>query len=69
MSEDEKKNYIQPMPFSVDISENVSVDAKKNKVRKSNDLPIRYSLKDNINLKVRDQKNTGDCWAFTATNI
>ena len=71
LSSEEKKKYIQPSRYSVDISSSATTSSQDNrKIKvKSSVLPSSYSLKDKISLMVRDQQSTGQCWAFTTTNL
>ncbi len=69
LSEDEKKKYIQPLPFSVQLDIDDSEVNNQNAKLRATSLPTRYSLKDEIELTVRDQGITGECWAFTTTNL
>ncbi len=69
LPQSEKKNYIQPLPFSVELETNNNQINNLYTRLRSSVLPTKYSLKNDIELVVRDQKNTGECWAFTTTNL
>lgn len=69
LPENDKKNYIQPLPFSTDLTVEDIGEGDKNAKLKSSSLPTSYSLKDDIELKVRNQQSTEECWAFTTTNL
>ena len=71
LSDEEKKKYIRPLPFSTDISldDETQVQAKQKARLKASVSDAKYSLKDNIALTVRNQYQTEECWAFTTTNL
>lgn len=68
LPEGEKENYIQPLPFSTQLEEN-SQNSNNYNINLKSSLPAKYFLKDDINLTVRDQKQTPACWTFATTNI
>lgn len=66
LSEEEKKMYIQPLPFNVtykDSSE--SVNSKIYAKARSN-YQDTYRLS---NIQVKDQEDTNECWAFSITSV
>lgn len=68
LSDEEKKNVIQPRMYVVPYTK----VEYKNPLLKArmlgSSLSLRYSLKDIItdNISIRDQQNTGSCWAFAS---
>ncbi len=40
-----------------------------NALQADNSLEKKYNLKDNINIRVKDQKNSGSCWAFSFSTL
>lgn len=60
----EKKYYIQPMITPVPMPNS----AIRN-VGTTNGLPAQYQLQDEISLKVKNQGDTMQCWAFATTSV
>lgn len=74
LSDEEKAKYniIPPKEFIAihkTYDEKSSDNLKKSELRDNAvtfSIPTKYSLKDNINLKVENQKDSGWCWAFSS---
>ena len=64
LPEEERKNYIEPSKYSINFEENKD----KNRLFASK-YQSKYSLLNDINVKVKDQENTGSCWAFSTTSV
>ena len=67
LSDEEKNKTIAPFP--VNIRKNKVDNSFMGKIKsifKSMSIPSSYDLRDHINIEVKEQKNTGACWAFTA---
>lgn len=65
LPDEEKKNYIMPTMYTIDLN----VDTLENTEAGESTLQEKYSLKDSLNINVRDQQNTGFCWAFAASKV
>ena len=64
LPKEERKNYIEPSKYSINYAE------KKDKNRLfASKYQSKYSLLNDINVKVKDQQNTGSCWAFSTTTV
>lgn len=64
LSNEERKNYIIPTIYNIDLNTDLLEDEAGESV-----LPEKYSLKDKLNLNVRNQENTNFCWAFAASKV
>lgn len=72
LPDEEKNNYIQPLPFSVGFEENNLNENSSNVFNsklKSGNIPSSYNLANNMAITVRNQMNTPECWAFATTGI
>ena len=68
LSEEEKNNTIAPLPINIrKKEENKGFAGKIKSIVKSISIPSSYDLREHINIEVRDQKNTGQCWAIAAS--
>lgn len=65
LSDDEKKDTIAPLPFNVRNERRSVFNVLKNTL-KATQIPENYDLRDHITVEVKNQMNTGQCWAFTA---
>ena len=65
LSDEEKEKTIAPLAFNVRSSKKTLVDRFRN-LLKSSSIPSRYDLRDHIDVEVKNQEDTGQCWAFTA---
>lgn len=67
LSDEDKANTIAPLPLNIRGNEQSTglIDKIKRKL-KSISIPSKYDLREHINVEVKDQKDTGECWAFTA---
>lgn len=74
LSEEEKDNVIMPMATSTNIDEEDKNNANsflfgvQNFFAKAS-IPTKYSLTENINVPVKHQGTTGECWAFSMTSV
>ena len=48
---------------------NINSDVKQNNLLKEYTLPKSYNLADYLDIRVRNQEQTGFCWAFTSSNV
>lgn len=66
---EEKEGKISPRPFSIELSNNKGFINRLNKgLINESDLLDKYNLKDYINIEVKNQLNTNECWAFSANS-
>lgn len=74
LSEEEKDNVIMPMATSTNIDEKDKNNANsflfgvQNFFAKAS-IPTKYSLTEDINVPVKHQGTTGECWAFSMTSV
>lgn len=74
LSEEEKNNVIMPMATSTTIDEKDKNNANsflfgvQNFFAKAS-IPTKYSLTEDINVPVKHQGITGECWAFSMTSV
>mgnify|MGYP000083356204 CR=1 FL=1 len=74
LSEEEKDNVIMPMATSTNIDEEDKNNANsflfgvQNFFSKAS-IPTKYSLTEDINVPVKHQGTTGECWAFSMTSV
>lgn len=74
LSEEEKDNVIMPMATSTNINEEDKNNANsflfgvQNLFAKAS-IPTKYSLTEDINVPVKHQGTTGECWAFSMTSV
>lgn len=64
--EDERKDTIAPLMYVKNATNNIQCFSL-NRNLKSAEIKERYSLLEDISLKVKDQMETGQCWAFSTT--
>ena len=65
LPDEEKEKTIAPLAFNIRSSKKSLVDKFRN-LLKSSAIPNRYDLREHINVEVKNQMNTGACWAFSA---
>lgn len=69
LSTEEKQNYIEPAPYSLNIDDSVRISVFEKFTRGvgGQNEQTAYNLYDDVKFKVKDQKNTNECWAFSTT--
>lgn len=65
LSEEEKKDTIAPLPFNIRNEKRNVFNILKNTL-KATQIPKYYDLREHITVEVKDQMDTGECWAFSA---
>ena len=71
LSEEEKAKTKIPRPYTIELKNSI-VRSKFNNIlngKTANDLEEKYNLADNIKINVKNQQNSGACWAFASTSI
>ena len=74
LSDEEKNNAIMPMATETNINEKDKNSANsvffgvQNFLAKAT-IPSKYSLTEDINIPVKDQGTTNECWAFSMTSV
>ena len=74
LSENEKDNVIMPMATSTNINQedkdsaNSVLFGMQNFFAKAS-IPTKYTLTEDINVPVKHQGTTGECWAFSMTSV
>lgn len=68
LSEEERKSVIQPNFISINYQDSIK-RSKYNQGLKLNSIEEKFSLKNNIDIIVKNQRKTGSCWAFSYTSI
>lgn len=68
---DKQKSIMRPRPLTTDIrEENKTLSNNRiNSNLKAGEIPSAYSLKDNIDIQIRNQRATPECWAFATTTM
>lgn len=72
LSEEERNNSIQPSYSDVSFKDSVRRSTYNDLLRANNNLNLesRYNLKNVLNnIIVKDQKQVGACWAFSASTV
>lgn len=68
LSDEEKADLIEPRADNIDIKDGIKAsNQKKYQILKAT-IEDKYFLGDNIELTVKDQKNTNSCWTFVTTS-
>ena len=65
LPEEERKNTLQPRMFTKDMSDTQKTSLAATRLKVSS----KYDLRESINVKLKDQKQTGTCWAFATTTV
>ena len=74
LSDEEKNNVIMPIATSTNINEEEKNSANsflfgvQNFFTKAT-IPTKYTLTEDINVPVKHQGTTGECWAFSMTSV
>jgi len=66
LPEDEKSKSIAPLPFNVGLKKESGIINNVNNLIKTVTLPSRYNLRDYFTIETKNQRRTGNCWAFSA---
>ena len=71
LSEEERKNTVQPNKYTINITEeNIPKQQFITKMRVlSTENNSQFDLRDKIEIKVKNQENTSECWAFAMTTV
>ena len=70
LSEEERKNTIQPMIYKVDLKSSILRSKYNNILGKyTSNMETRYDIREQLNLSVKNQKMTGSCWAFSFSSM
>ncbi len=67
LPDEEKEKTIEPFTYEKNIKETFKNVYRSKLNLVGSNLGSYYNLRDNIFLKIKDQKNTMQCWAFSAT--
>ena len=68
LTDEEKEKTIAPSPFNIRPSQNGMVSIM-GVTGQNTSLPKKYDLREHIDIEVKNQMNTGSCWAFSAASI
>ncbi len=71
LSEDEKKNVPEPAYTTLNLKDSVkrsTYNAMLKGTEEDGSIANKYNLKDEIKIRVEDQKNTNTCWTFATTS-
>lgn len=71
LSEEEKAKVKIPRPYTIKIKDSI-VRSKFNNLLKgktAGEIEPKYNLAEHIKINVKDQKDSGACWAFASTSI
>ena len=71
LSEEERKNTVQPNKYTINITEeNIPKQQFIAQMRLlSTENNSQFDLRDKIEIKVKNQENTSECWAFAMTTV
>ena len=68
LPEETRKNTIAPLPVNIKLEEK-NIIGKFRSLLKSTAIPESYDLRDIINVEIKDQMSTGECWAFASNTM
>lgn len=75
LSEEEKQNTVTPRKYEIRVSDNTNYYAIRKNFRAqlapsrlSNSNYRRYDLREHINVQVKDQQSTGQCWVISTNS-
>ena len=68
LPEEERKNTIPPSPINIRNNEDNNIFTIFKSTLKAFQVPKRYDLREHINVEVKNQMDTGECWAFSANS-
>lgn len=66
-SEEERKYTIEPRTYTKNIEDSNFNGYEYRAITRSLGASSKYNLRDSINLKIKDQMDTEQCWAFATT--
>ena len=73
LSDNEKKNTIMPMPYEIKLKDSIkrsTYNLMTSSAFNSDNIGADYDLREILaEIIVKDQKQTGDCWAFSSTSM
>lgn len=69
LSTEEKQQYIEPAPYSLDIDDSVRLSLFNKFTRGigNGNAETAYNLYNDVKFVIKDQKDTQECWAFATT--
>ncbi len=67
LTDEEKSKTIPPLTVNLRKSKETITDQYRN-LLKNTTIPKKYDLREHINVEVKNQMETGSCWAFSATS-
>lgn len=72
LSENDKEQAIQPSYTEISLEDSIKKSKLNTLLSENNTLEAKYDLKElfrNNNIKTKNQKKTGSCWAFSYTSM
>ena len=69
LSDEEKQYFLQPSPTSLDFKSSVKRSTYNLLLATANASDSRYDLRSEMTIKVKNQKMSNSCWAFTFTSL
>ena len=67
LPEEERENTIAPLPFNIRNEKRNVFNIFRN-ILKATQIPEYYDLREHITVEVKNQMDTGECWAFSANS-
>ena len=66
---EDKKKAIQPSFFDIKIEDSIKRSNYNNLLKNNEEIDETYDLREEQSIIVKDQQNTGSCWAFSYSSI